>query len=1102
MVASQVPLQFAPPPTRDRSSSRTRPRFGLSALRNISSDRSNSQESSNNNSTPPSRDPSRSGLPTSSAADPLLRPTFARRTNVNSAANRASVYVQPTEPLIDAPAARRSASAGAPSPSQANAIPANWQASGAVVAGGFQVLLPPPPPGPPPPGGSNSRSASVSAGEDRLPGNDVPILSMPRRLRKSTLMMAPTLDPVPPTPAGWTDQPRTPAAVAGTSSSGSNSNGVPNGAAGRGEGASSERSYTSSSERLSHGEDSGGSSGFRRVERRDTTVKGIRERRSESRAAKDRAVVDSEETPVGQKPSDLVLNITSPTISRQGAVKKPRSSMSPKAAPLSANLRMAGRRSTMADSAQPGSPMPGSGNFNGSYSAPATGIQPGSFPRKDILEKGQPSGRPSSRSGKLPLRTPVDKEFEAFAKDSARRHHEFIEKESQATSGKERLELFAAYVVMESRLRRGRYSDAFSALSASDILDLTRDLWRRLDPPPQSQPTSATRAITPLNRPVTDRTKSFDSQTSSSPMSSRAEWTPRTESESPQNKPSLPTARDNNARSYQPVLSPIPSMAMSTAQDELESRGRSKSRWWESDSGSVGNPKKLERSKRESKYMGLHPEARFNLQFDDEPSPPTAGSGTPGRAGPSSEYPPEKVGWHDDEGKESQTTPVPYYSVPNTPSATAGLDVSRLVTLPPPHPRHYPAMSNSHPDLATFRTTIRQLNEISDIQDKRAAFTTKITRQRAVAAQESAAREAQMHHNITEQVRLGQMSYAAAAQAEDSFRARESKAKQAALRAEFDAFAPQVQTPLHALLSERLTRANACIMQLRDGLSDAAAQQPDAPLDEGDERPELLEKLKLIKWLVEAREVLHRQVFDLEAERSTRFRDLVLADMRDRGESDAKVADAEIFFQKDALDRWAAYERDTRARLEDLQGVVQKHVDRGVQDQLNAFWDIAPRLLEVVQRIPTSEEQLDHFQVSVPHKEISENPVYAEFPLQYLYGLLCHAEKATYQFIENQVGLMCLAHEVGMVLMGAGIRVLKTERCLEEKLQEGDEGLESEMAETAEFEERRLTRELKDRVTEVEGQWEQALGKSLSACLEHVESVLKEAGGWDESLKD
>jgi hypothetical protein len=1062
---NQAQQNFPPPPGRDRSGSRSRGRFGLSSLtRGLSSDRSAAQEGS---SPTPSRASSRQPL------DSAVH--FTRRTNVNAASHRSSVYIQPTEPLFQAPAARRSASAGAPTTPQ-NEV------------SGFPI--PPPPPGPPP---ASSRSTSVSGTEDRIPKQTtVPILSMPTRKPRNTLTM--TLEPIPPTPAGWIDTPlQQPKA---------------NESARRGESTHSERSYNSNSERLSRAANSSDSSNLRNMDKRDSTVKGIRERRSESRAAsraaKDRQIASPEDANAEQKPSDLVLNLPNSNIIRQGAVKKSKASMSPKDTSSSANVRVAGRRSTMTDTIRAGSPMSASNAAGGSYSAPPSGglvesfssALPASPYPPGFIKVGESStGRQPRSAGKLPLRrTTSDDEYDAFTKASVKRHEEFIEKERKAATEKERLQLFAEYIVIESRLRRDRYAEAFTAMSASDILDLTRDLWKRFQPPPQS----ASRARTPLNRRSTDQSESFDSHGSSSPLSSRADWTPRTESESPSNG-NLPTSRENNARQYQPVLSPIPSMAMSTAQDELESRGRSKSRWWESDSGSTGPGRKIERTKRESKYMGLHPDARFNLQFEDEPSPSIATLGTPARTGSAGEYPPEKVGLHDEEYRDPPVLSPPSQSVPNTPSATAGLDVSRLVTLPPPYPRHYPAMSNNHPDLATFRTTIRMLNDVADIEERKAAFTAKVTRQRAIAAQESAAREAQMHHNISEQIRLGQMNWKTAGEAEENFRVGEAKEKQAALRKEFDDFAPEVQTPLKALLSERITKANACISQLRDGLSDSA--KPDAPMEEGDERPELLEKLKLIKWLVEAREALHRHMFDLEADKSARFRDMMLADLRNRGEDESKIADAAAFFRRDAIDRWAAYERGTRDRLEELQAVVQRHVDRGVQDQLSAFWDIAPRLLEVVKRIPTEDdEQLESLMVSVPHKEIGENPAFGEFPLQYLYGLLGHAQKATYQFIENQVGLMCLTHEVGMAVMGAGIRVLKTERCVEEGLAEGDEYLEREMLEVSGFEEQRLTRDLKDRVAEVESQWEEALGNDLTRCSESVERVLKLVGGWDEDF--
>jgi hypothetical protein len=273
-------------------------------------------------------------------------------------------------------------------------------------------------------------------------------------------------------------------------------------------------------------------------------------------------------------------------------------------------------------------------------------------------------------------------------------------------------------------------------------------------------------------------------------------------------------------------------------------------------------------------------------------------------------------------------------------------------------------------------------------------------------------------------------------------------------------------------------------------------------MEEGDERPELLEKLKLLKWLVEARETLHREIFELESERDDRYRDLILADLKGRGEPESKLLEATRFFGKDRVDRKAKFEREARARMEDLAASIDTHVSRGVEDQLSAFWDIAPGLLEIVKKIPESEARLEELPLSIPMKEIEENPPYGEFPLQYLHGLLGHAEKATYQFIENQVGLLCLLHEVGLCVMRAGLRVVEVDRCAAEGVDERDEALQREMRELGKFEEERLTGELKDRVGVVEGQWRDALGGPLSGCIERVERVLREIGGWDESLSE
>src|SRR5437773_998392 len=64
-----------------------------------------------------------------------------------------------------------------------------------------------------------------------------------------------------------------------------------------------------------------------------------------------------------------------------------------------------------------------------------------------------------------------------FASLAMERHQAFVERERAVTSDQERLELFAQFIVTESRLRRDRYSAAFDFM-AGDIMDLTRDLWK------------------------------------------------------------------------------------------------------------------------------------------------------------------------------------------------------------------------------------------------------------------------------------------------------------------------------------------------------------------------------------------------------------------------------------------------------------------------------------------------------------------------------------------------------------------------------------------------------------------------------------------------
>lgn len=277
--------------------------------------------------------------------------------------------------------------------------------------------------------------------------------------------------------------------------------------------------------------------------------------------------------------------------------------------------------------------------------------------------------------------------------------------------------------------------------------------------------------------------------------------------------------------------------------------------------------------------------------------------------------------------------------------------------------------------------------------------------------------------------------------------------------------------------------------------SEAQKPNPNQTQEEGDENPELLEMLTLLKWLFEAREQLQKEMFELEDERNDLYRDIIVLPYV-QARNDQKVKEATGFFRRDAQDRKVIFEKEILKRYEDFLTVIEQNVTRGVEAQLSAFWDIVPGLLAIVQQVP---QRLYGFDVLVPPQEYNETPAYRDFPLQYLYTLLAHAGRSAYQFIESQTNLLCLLHEVKTGVMVAGSRLLETQRLLEgEDLAVVDEEMKAIRAD----EERRLTDDLKEKVGLVESQWDEALGKGLEDCKTRVEDFLTEQGGWDDSLRD
>jgi hypothetical protein len=406
-------------------------------------------------------------------------------------------------------------------------------------------------------------------------------------------------------------------------------------------------------------------------------------------------------------------------------------------------------------------------------------------------------------------------------------------------------------------------------------------------------------------------------------------------------------------------------------------------------------------------------------------------------------------------------------------------------------------MANNHPDLDSVRSTLENLRDVDEIKTTKEAFNARWRERRERKGREAADRRAQMRRNIQEQLSLGQMTYGQAARAEEDFNASEAQLAQTCARQEYDAYQPEIKTPLNALLSEKITRGNACITQLCAGLKTSSdSPTPNEPQEEGDEQPELLEKLNLLKWLTEAREALHRALDDLEGESNELYREVIVQPLRVQG-NEAKLAEVQQFFDLDMQERKMNYEKAINKRYEQYAHIVERNVARGVEDHLSAFWDIAPGLSSVISKVPEDLVGNYAFELHVPPSEYEENPQYAHHPLQYLYTLLTHAEKSAYQFIESQVNLMCLLHEAQSGLMGAGLKLMESQR-----VAEGEERgrVREEMGHVKEAEEMRLTGELKERVATVESQWREGLGSSLEGAKERVRGFLIESGGWDDSL--
>ena len=983
------------------------------------------------------------------------------------------------------------------------------------------LQIPPPPPGPPP---AASRAQSLNRYAESPSSTPAPRFSVRHRPPPGT---GTALEAVPPTPANWSEEPpsatRKPMGTRAPVPLHIDTRDIAGNRRSRLEEPMTVVGTTPSHVRR----DSSTGGLFRSPAVRNRSAMGIRERRNESRHGKGRAVED----PSFESPSAVVSS------DEEDALVRP-------ANLVLAAKTMGQRKGSSKTSQRSGMNLQNIGAVMDSNEGQLSSTSQSSFhkspstaPTQTHLLPREPSGRPISHLLHMPVSdegiqvalTPSSKALgrpisdllgpespNTFAMRANERHRNFASMEAAAASDSERLDLFVQYILAESRIRREQYAAIFERQEIK-IREVIRTLF---EVPAEQRESGESGEVSPKPSLETASRRTSISSSALGDSSSQDETSSNSRKyESPSSattNSSINRPGSGYVNDYVPCLSPIASMSIATGQDEVESRGRAPSRWWEgSNSGDTGPSegfKVLARSKRESKYMGLSKEAF------DSPSLFDQGTSTPKNNVQSSagrmdtqhsygghEYPAEKVGWHQEENHSYNMPPPPPLPVPTplstpyTPNAHR-LDVSRLITLPPPFPRHHPAVNNSHPDLADVRAVIRSLQEKSELDRAHETYHSQIQnkRQRALSWQEH---QRSLHQqDVQFMIAQGDLSSSDYGDLEERLQERIFGSEKEVVQAEFDLFQDMFVSPLHAVYTDRVKIATANLDQLSSRVfSDAQSHSPNLPQEEGDERPELLELLTTLKWLFDAREGCHRQLFDLLTERNNKYRSVVVLPYTQQN-LQAKVRDASTFFLQDAADRKKSFDSAVSNRANAFLRVIESNVSRGAEMQLDAFWSIAPQLKELLQKVPVVELP-GTFEVHIPTEEYEENPSYQNHPLQYLYSLLSHAEKSTYQFIESQVNLFCLLHEIRNAALLARLR----SECIEKEADEAKDGDRRQKTGWDEWqkreqarEESHMTADLKEKVGVVEGQWKEALGEELRAVRERVRGWLLEEDGWDD----
>ncbi|KAF3926720.1 hypothetical protein ABW21_db0204988 [Orbilia brochopaga] len=469
------------------------------------------------------------------------------------------------------------------------------------------------------------------------------------------------------------------------------------------------------------------------------------------------------------------------------------------------------------------------------------------------------------------------------------------------------------------------------------------------------------------------------------------------------------------------------------------------------------------------------------------------------RSNPSTPREPKRASWFENAAPDTATNSA----AENEPSHekseqraspvidTTLIDLQHLLSIVPPYPRQFPASDNSHPSLQKTRKAIADLKDLKMIHKLKFDFTTSVPRVQDENAADARARKAAHQDYIQRLFNEGRVTYEEMDQLTAEFERREGDKKAEELQKEFNRFQKEVVSPSHTELMDRIDKATSIMDSIQTDISSSAKGA--IGIREG---PELLERLNIMRSLFETRELLYGEINALIADRDSRYKEVTIVPFLNDGDTEG-IKEAEEFFADAAKQTKVTADKEAVERAKSFLDKVEKDVITGVESEVSNFWDVAPTLTGLLEKIPSD---LTNLKPVIPEDELYANSNYGKFPLLYLKKKLDYVGNSIYQHTQAQMRLLDFSVEITLLWTNTKWALGDSERV---SAGEEDRRAVWQLERQKKEEEVRQTKNWEEKLKIVKEEWSQSVGNKLSEIKKRILDQLAQQDGWtNEYLQD